>query len=78
LGSDDWVGELCADLAWTGRGLGTGLLEPARQRRPGGLQLQRARQQRSTRKAAAWLFYLFTVIPQLAEEIDRRRQYHGE
>ena len=35
----DWVGQLYIDPEWTGRGLGTRLLELARRRRPGGLQL---------------------------------------
>jgi ribosomal protein S18 acetylase RimI-like enzyme len=35
----DWVGQLYVDPACTGRGLGTRLLELAKQRRPSGLQL---------------------------------------
>jgi GNAT superfamily N-acetyltransferase len=35
----DWVGQLYVDPAWTGHGLGTRLLELAKERRPGGLQL---------------------------------------
>lgn len=35
----DWVEQLYVDPAWTGRGLGTRLLELAKQRRPDGLQL---------------------------------------
>jgi GNAT superfamily N-acetyltransferase len=35
----DWVEQLYIDPAWTGRGLGTHLLELGKQRRPGGLQL---------------------------------------
>jgi ribosomal protein S18 acetylase RimI-like enzyme len=35
----DWLDQLYIDPAWTGRGLGTRLLELAKQRRPGGLQL---------------------------------------
>jgi GNAT superfamily N-acetyltransferase len=35
----DWVEQLYVDPAWTGRGLGTRLLELAKQRHPDGLQL---------------------------------------
>jgi GNAT superfamily N-acetyltransferase len=35
----DWVEQLYIDPAWTGRGLGTRLLELGKQRRPDGLQL---------------------------------------
>lgn len=35
----DWVQQLYVDPPWTGRGLGTRLLELAKQRRPEGLQL---------------------------------------
>ncbi len=35
----DWVEQLYLDPAWTGRGLGTRLLELAKRRRPDGLQL---------------------------------------
>lgn len=35
----DWVEQLYVDPAWTGRGLGTRLLELAKLRRPDGLQL---------------------------------------
>jgi GNAT superfamily N-acetyltransferase len=35
----DWVEQLYVDPPWTGRGLGTRLLELAKQRRPEGLQL---------------------------------------
>jgi GNAT superfamily N-acetyltransferase len=35
----DWVEQLYVDPAWTGRGLGTRLLELGKQRRPDGLQL---------------------------------------
>jgi ribosomal protein S18 acetylase RimI-like enzyme len=35
----DWVEQLYIDPAWSGRGLGTRLVELAKQSRPGGLQL---------------------------------------
>lgn len=37
--ADDWVDQLYVDPARTGRGLGIRLLELAKRRRPGGLQL---------------------------------------
>ncbi len=35
----DWVDQLYVDPAWTGRGIGSGLLAVAKQQRPGGLKL---------------------------------------
>lgn len=35
----DWMGQLYVDPAWTGQGLGTRFVDPAKRRRPGGLQL---------------------------------------
>ena len=35
----DWIEQLYVDPAWTGRGIGTELVEVAKRRRPGGLQL---------------------------------------
>ena len=36
---DDWVEQLYVDPGWTGRGIGTRLVEVAKSVRPGGLQL---------------------------------------
>ena len=36
---DDWVDQLYVDSAWTGRGVGTALLDVAKAQRPRGLQL---------------------------------------
>ncbi|MDY7106678.1 MAG: GNAT family N-acetyltransferase [Actinomycetota bacterium] len=35
----DWLDHLYVDPAWTGRGVGTALVDLAKRRRPGGLQL---------------------------------------
>lgn len=35
----DWIEQLYVDPSWTGRGIGTQLIEVAKQRRPSGLQL---------------------------------------
>ena len=37
--ADDWVDQLYVAPEWTGNGLGSRLIEVAKRRRPGGLQL---------------------------------------